>query len=278
MLHIILILGSVFGAGAVRDGDFMLAVETLSALKEGPHVVKLTLTYLGSDPVSVRLYKAPISNLRLRSQSPTFSIFPIRGFISDASDLTESVRFSKGTSISECHYLHHLDQPYPPNGLLVTAESSFTYRQISDGSSASDPRNVQLRTSAVLTRSKPSQQRLEKISGQLVTRLSEKFDGESWEEAQQWLSNTRHVEFSPVAIRMLDATSFEERESFSFQYLVDCAGSGEAATRLVISELRKPYLASANVFVAWKHSKRLPPSAKDIGSLLTAPNVWVSSP
>lgn len=277
MCSIALLLGILFEATTVRQGDFVLSATMLSALEGGPHVVQVTLTYIGNQPVVARLSTIPDVNVQLTSLSPSFLMYSVQSIISDSSFLPEDVLISKGKCITERYYLHHLSQQYPSAGIPFVAKSAFKYWRTEDGKPKGESVAFELQKKLILTRAKPTPARVAEIRTKLIDRLHQSFgdEGEGWHECSQWLRNTHYAEFCPIAIRMFDATRFDDREWFSFAYLLNCTGSIDASNRLLISELKKPGLASANVFVAWRHPKFRLPSKVEIESLLDAPNLWV---
>lgn len=259
---------------SVREGDFVLSVRPLAMLEGGPQVVQLAIKYIGEDAVTVRMNRLPNSNLTLESLSPGFSTFRMHS-IDISGSLTFDVLFSKGTSRKECFYLHRLNQKYPSEGVPFLAKTQFSYWRSRHGKLEGDPSEAALRKKLLLTTTKSTPARLAEIESKLINRLDGTYCDEDWFEVSEWLKNTRIKVLCSVAIRMLDATRFEDREWFSFDYLINCTESITEANRFLLSALKKPGLASANVFVAWRHPKFGLPSKAEIESLLDAPNPWV---
>ena len=284
MIHFFVLFMFVVNSTTVREGDFVLVVRQVAGFVDGPHVVELNVVYVGDSPVVIRRMRESLQNTRLKSLVPSFSTFSFREIDTDA-PLWEEVHVDKGKGVvcSDIYHLHHSSQVFPTQGLSVLAEASLNYWPTQHGKPKGEPVVVTLRKKLILTRTKPTANGLAGIRGALLTRVLrcdsdaswQDCGDQNWQECFEWLLNTRYKELCPVAIRMLDATRFADREWFSFEYVVNCTGSIEETNCLLVAELQKPALASASVFVAWKHPKFKIPSERQIQSLLAAPNPWV---
>ncbi len=109
------------GLEAPRENVFALECEVLSALEEGPLVLKVTLQYSGKTPIDLHEYAAS-SEARIKVPDTWIRVHRLRAFLFFGNPDGGIRHMEPGDRWTEMHYLHHDYDRLPPGNARLRIE------------------------------------------------------------------------------------------------------------------------------------------------------------